>query len=75
MATFLKRYQNCEYEQVWAELLAIGSSIRNEPLLSINNPSQCCSSEGIDADTIKSNFMAGKEAHIFCISSVCRRDI
>lgn len=33
MATFLKRYQNGEYEQVWAELLAIGSSIRNEPLL------------------------------------------
>lgn len=33
MTTFLKRYQSGEYEQVWAELLAIGSSIRNESLL------------------------------------------
>jgi hypothetical protein len=33
MATFLKRYQSGEYEQVWAELLARGSSIRNESLL------------------------------------------
>lgn len=33
MTTFLERYQNGEYEQVWAELLARGSSIRNEPLL------------------------------------------
>jgi len=33
MTTFLERYQNGDYEHVWAELLARGSSIRNEPLL------------------------------------------
>ncbi|MEW6499184.1 MAG: hypothetical protein AB1589_42885, partial [Cyanobacteriota bacterium] len=33
MTTFLERYQNGEYEQVWDELLAKGSLIREEPLL------------------------------------------
>ncbi|HEY9296200.1 MAG TPA: hypothetical protein VIQ31_07470, partial [Phormidium sp.] len=33
MTTFLERYKSGEYEQVWTELLARGSSIRNEPLL------------------------------------------
>jgi hypothetical protein len=33
MTAFLERYQNGDYEQVWAELLARGSSVRNEPLL------------------------------------------
>ncbi|MBD2003038.1 MULTISPECIES: hypothetical protein [Cyanophyceae] len=33
MTTFLERYKSGEYEQVWDELLARGSSIRNEPLL------------------------------------------
>lgn len=31
---YLQRYLNGEYAQVWAELLALGSSIRDEPLYS-----------------------------------------
>jgi hypothetical protein len=31
--TYFGRYQNGEYEQVWAELVSLGSQVRNEPLL------------------------------------------
>lgn len=31
---YLERYKNGEYEQVWAELLALGGTIREEPLYS-----------------------------------------
>ena len=34
MPTYLKRYKNGEYEQVWAELVALGGDIRLEPLYS-----------------------------------------
>ncbi len=34
MSTYLERYKNGEYEQVWAELLALGGQIRQEPLFS-----------------------------------------
>ncbi|NWG22439.1 MAG: hypothetical protein HXY39_19195 [Chloroflexi bacterium] len=34
MATWLERYRNGEHEQVWAEMMAAGESIRHEPLFS-----------------------------------------
>lgn len=34
MASFLSRYVQGEYEQVWAELLALGERVREEPLYS-----------------------------------------
>lgn len=34
METFLTRYRNGEYEQVWAELLALEGKVRKEPLYS-----------------------------------------
>ena len=34
MASFLSRYENGEYTEVWAELLALGAQIREEPLYS-----------------------------------------
>jgi len=34
MASFLSRYQQGEHEQVWAELLALGGQVREEPLYS-----------------------------------------
>jgi len=32
MPTFLERYQNCEREQVWAELVALGAAVRQQPV-------------------------------------------
>jgi hypothetical protein len=32
--TFLERYLTGEYEQVWAELEALGEAVREEPLYS-----------------------------------------
>jgi hypothetical protein len=34
MTTYLERYRNGEREQVWAELLALGAQVREEPLFS-----------------------------------------
>lgn len=34
MSTYLERYLAGEYEQVWAELLALGATVRDEPLYS-----------------------------------------
>jgi hypothetical protein len=34
MATYLERYEQGEYQQVWQELVALGAAIRTEPLLS-----------------------------------------
>jgi hypothetical protein len=34
MASFLKRYKEGEHSQVWAELLALGASVREEPVFS-----------------------------------------
>src|SRR3954447_3367427 len=31
-SSFLERYQSGDYEQVWAELTALGSSLRDDPL-------------------------------------------
>ena len=32
MTSFLGRYQQGEYEEVWAELLALGEQVRTEPV-------------------------------------------
>jgi hypothetical protein len=34
MTSYLERYQNGEYEQVWAELVALGEGVRQEPVYS-----------------------------------------
>jgi len=34
MATYLERYLNGEYEQVWSELIALGEQVRQEPIYS-----------------------------------------
>jgi hypothetical protein len=34
MASYLARYLDGEHEQVWAELVALGAAVRDEPLYS-----------------------------------------
>jgi hypothetical protein len=32
MSSFLERYEQGEYEQVWDELVVLGAAVRDEPL-------------------------------------------